>query len=244
MEVFNVILPRTLSAALFAAAITHASVIIDDFERSQIVPVLPNSVSSTVVRAPGRCPVDPCPPNAYQNDFMYHGANDVMGGTGYRLVAAQRTAGTGVAGFFPGSSLEFAGFDGISSGILYVVGSGPVYTIQPGDTDVTLIYNSTGAAAIHLFLRSTAGTYSGAPAINTTGGGIQTVRIPLSTFVLAPGAAIDGYGMLVGQGPVDGAAGSTGIYSMNIVENPEPATMALVGGGMVALFLIRRRTAS
>jgi hypothetical protein len=242
----------TLATLTLASSVASATVLLDDFTSV----TSGGSVAQNVDAGAG------CTgPSSASNT-----GTNIMGSpaSGSRALSAARTAGSGcitVQVDVPASAdnLQFSS-DALAQGFAFVTGQGASYAVGGLPAFVTFDANhdlgSSAAASIQVFLHIAGtgaipgGTYVGAAAVAITnvGPGFVTYSIPLASFTIGgtvvPGTVIDGYGLIIA-----GAVSSDIVVdNLRLTDQdrtpppiPEPSTMALIGGGLAGLALIRRR---
>lgn len=225
------------------ATVGSATVIIDDYTTAS---------GGTGNSVQNNDPADGCSGPANAN----HNGTNIMGGNGTRALSISRTSGAGTrcvqavvdqATTFNDLQMNS---DPNTSGTLTLSGSGSNYTWLAGDTGVTFLAShdlqTLVTATVQLFLHVSGGGYIGAAPITITTSGLTLQTINLAAFTIggtiSAGTVIDGYQIVL-----NGGLGSDMVIDeIKVIGTqgpivPEPATMALMGGGLLGLALLRRR---
>lgn len=224
------------------ATVGSATVIIDDYTTA--------TGGATAVQ--NNDPADGCSGPSTAN----HNGTNIMGGSGTRNMSISRTSGAGTrcvqavvdqATTFNDLQMNS---DPNTSGTLTLSGSGSNYVWLAGDTGVTFLAShdlqTLVTATVQLFLHVSGGGYIGAAPITITTSGLTLQAINLAAFniggTISAGTVIDGYQIVL-----NGGLGSDMVIDeIKVIGTqgpivPEPATMALMGGGLLGLALLRRR---
>ena len=229
----------TLAAFALSSGLATAGVVIDDFTTAGATNIVSN--------------VDPGAGCAGPTSGS-HAGSSIMGGAGTRAISATRSSGTGcVTLAVDAGNSNTANFssDSVSQGFAFLTGQGGNYVVTALDTNLTFqaSHDLGAGATITVFLHQGPGAIPGGTyipgagvTVPLTSSSLLTYTVSFAALGIGVGTTFDGYGMII-----------TGIQNSDIVIDniqinmnpdpviPEPSTLALIGGGLAGLALIRRR---
>jgi hypothetical protein len=166
------------------------------------------------------------------------------------------TYSTNSSGYLTAASLQVTSVSVIGGGGTSLSGTGDAYTLylasangQSTDTETWDLYSGVGTGG-SLLLAFTAQTTlgSGKENFSTTFGSVTSVSGTLATDGITVGenALAQSGNLITAAGGIannaSNAAVSSATLGLQITPTPEPATLAMLGSGLVGIALLRRRS--